>query len=115
MPGITPPRESVIQRALLDWLHLHGCFAIRVNQQGVQLHDGRNGFRPGPTRGVSDILGALPGGRLLAVEVKRPGKKPTAHQSDFLERVNAIGGLGIVATSLDDLERQVAPFLVPSL
>lgn len=62
------------------------------------------GFRPGPTRGVSDILGVLPNGRALAIEVKRPGGKPTEAQQLFLHEVNRAGGLAFTASSVDEVE-----------
>lgn len=99
------PRESLIQRAILEYLAWRGIFAFRVNQQGVPLHDGRGGFRPSPTRGVSDILGILPGGTFLAIEVKRPGKRPTDIQDEFLTRVGQAGGVAFVATSVEDVKK----------
>jgi hypothetical protein len=106
------PRESAIQRNILEWLSWRGVRVFRVNQQGVPLHDGRKGFRPGPTRGVSDILGLLPGGaRFLAIEVKRPGGKPTPQQQAFLDWVNEGGGVGIVASSIADVEHALREHL----
>lgn len=40
-----------------------------------------------------------------AVEVKTPQGKPTEEQVDFLAAVNAAGGIGIIATSSDDVSR----------
>ena len=40
--------------------------------------------------------------KFTAIEVKRPGKKPTAEQLKFLEAVRAAGGLAGVVTSLAD-------------
>ncbi len=64
-------------------------------------------------KGVSDILGILPGGRMFAIEVKRPGwSKPgpgakafTHHrnQQGFLDAVNRSGGVGFFAQSVDDV------------
>jgi hypothetical protein len=54
-------------------------------------------------KGVSDILGVLPGGRALAVEVKRPGGKPTPSQADFLREVSQAGGLALVITSVEEI------------
>jgi hypothetical protein len=105
------PRESVIQRAILEFLAWRGIFVFRVNQQGVPLHDGSAEYRPSPTRGVADILGVLPGGRFLAIEVKRPGNNPTDSQAQFLSRVASAGGLAFVATSVGDVEANLDSFL----
>ena len=43
-------------------------------------------------RGVADILGILDG-RLLAIEVKKPGGKLSLFQERFLDSVNGRGGI----------------------
>jgi hypothetical protein len=53
-------------------------------------------------KGISDILGIYQG-RFLAIEVKRPGGRVSREQREFLNRVNAEGGLGFVAYSVDDV------------
>ena len=45
--------------------------------------------------------------RFLAIEVKRPGGKPTAPQQAFLDKVNEAGGIGFVATSVQDVMDQL--------
>lgn len=99
--------ERDIQRAILSYLRLLGFFAIRVNQQGVPLHNGSGKFRPGPTKGVSDVHSIIVG-RAWWIEVKVPGKKPTEHQDEFMEAVRKAGGVSFVATSVDDVRRALA-------
>lgn len=53
-------------------------------------------------KGISDILGIFRG-RFLAIEVKRPGLNLTEHQTRFIERVNAEGGIGFKAYSTQDV------------
>jgi hypothetical protein len=53
-------------------------------------------------KGISDILGIYKG-RMLAIEVKRPGGRVSQEQRAFLERVNEEGGVGFVAYSVDDV------------
>jgi hypothetical protein len=117
-------RESDVLSACLQWLHWKGVYCWRQNQGAIPLKDG--GYRKFVgLKGVSDILGMLPEtvrvvghegpvtfGNLLAVEVKRPGEKVRPEQAEFLKNVNDRGGVGIVVHSLDELERQVGPFLV---
>jgi hypothetical protein len=55
-------------------------------------------------KGVSDILGVWKG-RLLAIEVKRPGGKVSDEQQAFIDRVNKLGGIAFVARSVDDVIR----------
>ena len=53
--------------------------------------------------GVSDILACIKG-RFVAIEVKRPGNKPTAVQLQFIKAVNSIGGLAFWADNLQDVK-----------
>jgi hypothetical protein len=107
------PSEAEIQRAILDWLAWRGVFCWRNNQQGVPLHDGTGGYRPSPTRGIADILGVLPRGIFLAIEVKRPGAKPTTAQSEFLNRVLVEGGVALIASGIGEVEQALRAYLPP--
>lgn len=60
--------------------------------------------------GCSDILGQLASGHFLAVEVKRPSTKTTPEQAVFLAQINAAGGLGLVARSVDDVQAALDRF-----
>ena len=104
---MTQSLESEISRTIRDYLELHGCLMVRVNSGAIMLGDpdtGKKRMYRGAEKGTSDLLGCLPGGKFLAVEVKRPGKKPTDAQREFLGRVIDAGGIGIVATSIEDVE-----------
>ncbi|HNR14835.1 MAG TPA: VRR-NUC domain-containing protein [Thermodesulfobacteriota bacterium] len=57
-------------------------------------------------KGVADIIGIYRG-RFLAIEVKKPGEKPTRDQEIFLTRVNHEGGFAFVAHSVDDVIRVI--------
>jgi hypothetical protein len=55
---------------------------------------------------VSDIIGCrLKTGRFLAIEVKRPGGKPTPEQQQFIDTINHAGGLAFVARSIEEVEQ----------
>jgi hypothetical protein len=102
-PRVPFPRETEVLSACLKLLAVHpACaFAFRANSGGMKTEAGQYvkfGFR-----GMPDILGCLKGGRLLAVEVKRPGKSPTADQNAFLFAVNQAGGFGCWTDSVDKL------------
>lgn len=98
--------EKDIQSQCLQYLTLTGIFCWRQNQ-GAFTGDykGKRRFvRFSTMPGISDILGILkPTGRFLAIEVKRPGNKPSPEQLAFLDVVRANGGLALVVYSLDDL------------
>jgi len=53
-------------------------------------------------KGVSDILGCFEG-KLLAIEVKMPGREPSLEQLYFIANVNNAGGIGFVAYSVEDV------------
>jgi len=64
-------------------------------------------------KGVSDILGILPDGRMFAIEMKRPGWTPPGpdtkafrhhrNQQRFIDTINDNGGVAFFATSIDDV------------
>lgn len=58
--------------------------------------------------GCPDLLGQLPDGRLLAIEVKRPSGRVTEAQAAFLEKAEHYGALAFVARSVDDVLEAIA-------
>ncbi len=95
--------EGQVLRACLDYLALAKIRAWRNNTGALPDAAGR------PVRfglaGSSDILGVLPGGRFLSVEVKAPGGRTTALQDQFLAGITQAGGLALVVRSIEDLRR----------
>lgn len=98
-------RESDIQTAIREYLQLRGCVVVRVNSGAIVVNDnhGQRMFR-GAKAGTSDLLVCLPWGRFAAIEVKKPGEKPTDLQRAFLESVRAAGGVAMVVTRIEDVE-----------
>ena len=96
--------ESAIQAQILGYLRLKRIFAWRNNTRTVFV-----GGRPLKfgVEGGGDIIGVLPGGRFLSIEVKRPGgsttKKRAEKQREFLNTVNESGGLAITARSVEEV------------
>lgn len=107
-------RESAIQNAIL----MLGRGAVRLfrNQVGhYELKDGRH-LSSGLCKGSADLIGwrsvtitpDMVGQRyavFCAVEVKRPGEKPTPEQRAFLAAVQDAGGLAGVATSVEEAQQ----------
>lgn len=101
-----PPKESEIQKAILQLLLAKRIFVWRQNTGTVEVEDRYVSFG---ARGTSDILGIYPGGRFLAIEVKRPKTgKLSAEQITFLQKVRKNGGIAMVADSVKDVERLLA-------
>lgn len=92
--------ELKLQHAIVDYLRYCGIFCW-VTYQPLM---GRGHFKMyhGSSRGVADILGIF-NGRPLAIEVKRPGNKPTEVQKEFLQKFEKKGGIAFVAYSLDEV------------
>jgi hypothetical protein len=105
--------EIDIQNLILDQLNSAGIFAFRVNTAGI--YDEKNKLYRKPSKftlaGTSDIVGILPNGRFLAIEVKSATGRPTKQQLAFLRKVNSLGGTGFVAKSTDDVKYQLKEYL----
>lgn len=57
-------------------------------------------------RGMADLHGMLSsqyGGKYFALEIKRPGEKPTDEQLAFLDAVRAGGGIAAVVRGYEDV------------
>lgn len=102
--------ESEILRSILQYLKLRGVFAWRVNTGAMKI-PGAPGKRERFIRfgfpGVSDIIGILDDGRLLAVEVKSATGQATADQLIFLAEVAKRGGVAFVARSIEDVDTHI--------
>lgn len=102
----TRPLETQVLRACLDYLSYRGIFHWRANQGAIPLPGG--GFRRFVgMKGISDILGVLPGGRFLAIECKRPGGRESPSQVEFQERVVSLGGVAMCVSSVEELEEDL--------
>ena len=54
-------------------------------------------------KGIPDLLGVLPGGRAMLIEVKTPTGRVSPEQEDFLARAREAGAVAFVARSPRDL------------
>ena len=98
------PLERDIQRAILQYLKLRKIFAWRNQTTGI-YDQKRKTFRANQTmKGVPDILGILPGGRFLGIEVKRPGGKLSPEQEQFKIDAIGTGAFYVKATCIEDLK-----------
>ena len=94
--------EGRIKADLLRFLEIRGVFAWNNPTGAVQVRPGQY-MRFGKV-GSADIIGVLPGGRFLAVEVKAPHGRLSPEQADFLDRIRGLGGVAIVAHSFQELD-----------
>jgi len=95
--------EKDIQRQIVDYLRLKKIYCW-VNKTTGTFDPIKQIYRAGTTfKGVSDILGILPGGKFLAIEVKMGHNTASPEQKDFIENINQKGGLAFIAYSLDEV------------
>lgn len=91
--------EKDIQKKILNFINAQpGCYAIKITAGMYQKS------------GISDILACVKG-RFVAIEVKRPGEKPTPLQEAFLAKVICTGGRAFAATALDDVKARMGDML----
>ncbi len=102
--------EADIQHLIIAWLQTKRFFVWRQNTVGV--YDAAKGrYRASNSKkGVCDILGVLPDGRFLAIEVKSAKGKTSQDQDAFIAQVNKSGGLAFVARSLDDVKAHLEDY-----
>lgn len=99
-----PERETTIQAAIRLALGKEPDLTLWRNNTGraqYEAEDGPRRVRYGLVKGSSDLVGILgPAGRFVALEVKRPRKKPTEEQRMFLDLVRSRGGFAAVVDSV---------------
>ncbi len=103
--------EKEVQDAIMDYLKVKQIYAWVNKTQGT-FDPIRKTFRRNTTKkGISDILGIMPDGRFLAIEVKSPKiklpvtapskMKEYADQIEFLSEITSYGGVAMMVNSLD--------------
>jgi len=107
-------KETALQRSIMVALSEAGCTVWRSNtgqayagrvvhsSAGVVTLANASPITFGMCVGASDIIGIMPDGRFLAVEVKTAKGRTTAEQERFLFHVQLMGGVAGVARSVDD-------------
>lgn len=109
-------KESKVQKEILQFLHAKRIFVWRNHSTGI-YDPTKGGFRRnnsyGALNGVADILGILPDGRFLAIEVKTPATKNNLSilQSNFLTNINKSYGVAFVAWSIESVEEVLSVYL----
>lgn len=101
--------ESPILKDILHFLAMSGvCIAWRANTGAVRIPQvgKKDRFVRFGIAGMSDIQGFMIDGRALFIEVKRPGKKPTALQMAFLDNATRHECVALWADSVDAVIEQ---------
>jgi VRR-NUC domain len=96
-------KESDIQKATIDLLKYKRFIVFKHRNVGIYIRSKDRYMQlPAGDIGISDIIACSPKGIFWAIEVKRPGGKLSPEQQDFIDRVNANGGVAYAAYSIDD-------------
>lgn len=86
-------KEGDILKLIIVEASKHGCILFRNNRGMFRTVDGKRLVRAGiEFAGSSDLIGIYKG-RFVAIEVKRPTKKPTEEQNRFIEIIRKNGGI----------------------
>jgi hypothetical protein len=104
--NLTP--EKAVVKECLEYLNFMGIYAYRNNTGASEYQDKRTGkkrFVRYGKPGASDIIGIMPGGRFIAVECKAAKGRLSEAQHEFLCQVERMGGLAIVARSVEDITK----------
>ena len=97
------PLEKAIQKEILAWLGRWrpDAWVVRINSGGARINGQFVRFNTEP--GTPDILLCV-AGRFVGIEVKRPGELPTAAQRACHARIEAAGGIVVVADCVTEVE-----------
>jgi hypothetical protein len=101
--------EQKIQKEILDYLKLIGIFAWRNYNGPMIVSSGSKAARvKNPVAGSPDIMGILPCGLALQIEVKEHAKSPRSErQIDWINRAKKCGAVAMFAWSLDQVKKAV--------
>jgi hypothetical protein len=94
--------EGYIKSKCLEYLRLRHIYAWNNPSGAVMVRPGQ--FMRFGKKGSSDIIGCLPGGRFLAIEIKAKRGRLSDEQGQFLERIRGLGGIAIVARGFRDID-----------
>ena len=105
-------------------MNLHGCTAWRQNNHGIpiqptkeeilyaaQFYQGKYKIKyrlDGKHRkGISDVLGCLPWGQLIAVEIKTGKDRQSSEQKIFQEDIEKNNGIYLIIENTDQLIEKI--------
>jgi len=98
-------RESTIEKNILDWLTIKGCYAFKVPKSGYNVKGKwRKHSSKYAVNGISDIVCIDRTGRVLFLEVKSKNGVQSDDQKKFEENVKKSGGRYYVVRSVKDVE-----------
>lgn len=99
--------ESTVQKQIKEYLEVLGYSVYRINNTGI-FNKERNAYIFHGTAGVPDLIALKRGQKILFIECKGTGKKPTEDQVEFMDMVNnSTGMMAVCADSLEKIIKEV--------
>ena len=68
-------------------------------------------FRSVSQRGVSDRIACMPNGKIIMVEIKKPGGRLSALQEIFAEEMRSVGAPYVCLWSKDDVDAFIQTYI----
>lgn len=109
--------EKEIESSILTYLRSINIFCWKVNNVGI-WDQSRRRYRKASShfviKGISDIIGIINigpfKGLMLCIEVKRPRTRNnvSVEQNEFISKIRESGGIAFVATSIEDVKRELS-------
>jgi len=78
-----------------------GWYVLRINSGGMPTQSGH--FIKFAPAGTPDLICCSPSGKFVGIEVKVPGNKPTEPQKETLQKITQMNGVGLWASSLEEV------------
>ncbi len=105
--------EKVIETRILHFLRDVGVWARKIETVGI-FDARKKTFRKKTGEfnavGMPDIIGLLPSGRFLGIEVKSIKGRPTEHQLKCIRAIQDNGGVAFISRSVRQTYDQLLPF-----
>ncbi|HDY68762.1 MAG TPA: VRR-NUC domain-containing protein [Candidatus Scalindua sp.] len=99
--------EAEIQHQIMEYLALIPKVVPKFWRQNTGAMKIEDRFIKFGETGTSDILGYMNDGKILAIEVKRPGENPTPEQLKFLRGIHKANGIAIIARRIEDVNMRL--------
>ena len=99
--------EAQIQRGILDYLGYKGIFHWRHNVGGMSgSYKGKSWYVKFGEKGQPDIF-CVVDGKIYGCEIKRSTGKQSKEQIEWQKRFEEVGGVYILARSIDDVSKVI--------
>ena len=96
------PKESSLQKAIIDHLNKIGFLAWRNNTGAFGgEYKGKKWYVKFGIPGSADIFAIVEKGRFLGIEVKRKGRLPSPQQNAWMQMIREAGGIAIWVDNWD--------------